>query len=232
MLLAGLAHGQQTSIEQAGQAAQANIEALTSGAAAVLPRGNSYGLIGSPYADNRWLPGHLQLTSGLPLAPVPIKYDILNHRLLMRPLNRTDSLVLDDRKLVSFELEEPGLLGGPRRRRFRRFLEAPVPAQRAEYVEVLHAGRYELLKRYAKKLIKANYQGAYSTGERYDQVEDKVSYFLLLPDKQLIPVKLGLKSLQAAAPALAEALKSAPGAATAKTEADWAAVMATVDSRN
>lgn len=222
----------QQPISQAGAAGQANIEALTSGAAAVLPKGEAYGLIGSPYVDKRWLPARLQMTNGTPMAPVPVKYDVLNRRLLMLPYSRKDSLVLDDRKLAGFVLEEPARGAQPARlRKFRRFTEAPVATQKSDYVEVLHEGNYTLLKRYGKTLRKASYQGAYSSGERYDEVEDKNTYYLLRPDGQLEPVKLGLKPLQAAAPGLAAALKAAPGAAAAKTEADWVAVLAKVDAK-
>lgn len=232
MVFTVAAYAQQTPIGQVGNAAQANVDALATGAAAVIPHGSAYGLIGSPYVENSWLPARLKMTTGVPLAPVPVKYDVLNHRLLMLPLHRKDSLVLDDRKLASFELDVPARGLQPARvRRFRRFTEAPVLSQRAEYVEVLHEGKYALLKRYAKTLRKANYQGAYSTGERYDEVEDKITYYLLRPDGQLLPVKLGLKPLQAAAPALAAALKAAPEAATAKTDADWGAVLAKVDTQ-
>ncbi|MET4108017.1 hypothetical protein [Hymenobacter sp. UYP22] len=230
-LLAGSAFGQQTSIGQAGAAAQANMDALVDGAAAVLPRGNSYGTIGTPYVDNRWLQGHLRMTTGVPLTPIPLKYDVLNRRLLMRPLNRRDSLALDDRKLAGFELDVPVGLQPAHKRTFRRFLESPVPAQRAEYVEVLHAGKYTLLKRFGKTLLKASYQGAYSSGERYDKIEDKPTYYLLRPDQKLEPVKLSLKALQAAAPELAPALKNAPGSSQAKTEEEWAAVLAAIDAK-
>ncbi|WP_426491186.1 hypothetical protein [Hymenobacter sp. 102] len=210
-LLTTSAWAQQGSISQAGTAAQANVDALVNGAAAVLPRGEAYGTIGTPYADNRWLPGHLHMTTGVPLAPIPLKYDVLNRRLLMMPLNRKDSLLLDDRRVTSFELDVPAGLQPAHQRVFRRFLEAPEPSQRTEYVEVLHAGNYTLLKRFGKKLIKADYQGAYSSGERYDKIDDKVTYYLLRPDKKLEPVKLNLKELQAAAPELK--LKGAPGPA-------------------
>ncbi|UYZ64591.1 hypothetical protein [Hymenobacter weizhouensis] len=232
LLLAGLlplaALAQQPSIEQSGTAAQANLNSLVAGSPAVVPRGEAYGTIGSPYADPRWLPARITLTSKVPLAPVPLKYDVLNRRLLMRPVNRpADSLVLDDRTVVRFELEEPG----GRRRLFRRFEEAPVPTQRPDYVEVLHEGKYTLLKRYAKAVQKADYQGAYSADRRFDEVLDRPTYYLRRPDGSAVPVKLSLKALQAAAPELAPALKSAPNASAAKTEAEWAAVLAAADPK-
>ncbi|GGG41529.1 hypothetical protein GCM10011378_17290 [Hymenobacter glacieicola] len=225
------AHAQQPSIEQTGAAAQANLNALVNGSPTVVPRGAVEVTKGSPYADKRWLPARLRMSNNVPLAPVPLKYDVLNQRLLMRPLSRpNDSLQLDDRLLASFELEEPAVgASGTRRRVFRRFTEAPVPTQRAEYVEVLHEGKHALLKRYAKVLHKADYQGAYSTDRRYDEIEDKPTYYLRRPDGSAVPVKLTLKALQSAAPALAASLKAAPGAATAKSEADWSAVLAAAD---
>ncbi|MBX0290216.1 hypothetical protein K3G63_07185 [Hymenobacter sp. HSC-4F20] len=223
------AHAQQPNIEQVGAAAQANLNALVSGSPTVVPRGGSEATKGSPYADNRWLPARLRMTNNVPLAPVPLKYDVLNQRLLMRPVNRpNDSLQLDDRLLASFELEESTLVG-TRKRTFRRFTEAPVPAQRAEYVEVLHQGKYALLKRYGKALRKADYQGAYSTDRRYDEIEDKPTYYLRRPDGSVEPVKLTLKAMQAAAPELASALKAAPKSSSAKTDAEWAAVLAAAD---
>jgi hypothetical protein len=128
--------------EQTGAAARDNIDALGRGDAAVVRKPTSAGVIGSPYVDNRWLLARLTVSTKGPLAPVPVKYDVLNRRLLMRPLHRGgDSLQLDDRSVTRFELEEP-LVGTTttRCRVFRRFEEAPVPSQRTDYVEVMHEG--------------------------------------------------------------------------------------------
>ncbi|WP_152981516.1 hypothetical protein [Hymenobacter sp. AT01-02] len=216
-----------------GADAQTNLNSLAAGSAAVLPRGESYGMVGSPYVDNRWLPARLHMTNKVPLAPVPLKYDVLNRRLLMLPVNRpNDSLQLNDRLVAGFDLEEPAGIAGPARQRiFRRFSEAPSPELRSDFVEVIHEGNYVLLKRYEKVLKKANYQGAYSSGERSDIVEDKTTYYLRRPDATVVPVKLTMKALQAAAPELAGNLKAASGASTAKSDKEWAAVLAVVDKK-
>ncbi|TGE29098.1 hypothetical protein [Hymenobacter metallicola] len=173
------------------------------------------------------------MTNKVPLAAVPLKYDVLNRRLLMRPVSRpNDSLQLDDKLVAGFEIEEPADgLSPARRRLFRRFSEAATPAQRADYVEVLHEGNYVLLKHYDKTLRKANFQGAYSSGQRYDEIEDKLTYYLRRPDGSLTPVKLVAKAMQTAAPALAATLKSTPDAEKAKTEADWVKLWATIDKK-
>lgn len=229
-LLSAAAHAQQGAFQD-GPAAQANLNNLAAGAPTVVPTGASEGTKGSAYADGRWLQAQLTLSNGLPLAPVPLKYDVLGHRLLMRaPARPKDTLQLDDRQVVRFVLQEPASALGPARQRvFRRFLEAPHPQQRADYVEVLHEGRYTLVKHHVKTLTKANAQGAYNNGNRYDEIVDRSVYYLRTPDAELIPVKLVLKALQSAAPALAPALKTAVAAQKPKTEGDWAAVFATLD---
>ena len=225
LLAAGGAHAQQDA------AAQTNLNALAAGAPAVVPRGTADGFKGSPYVDNRWLSAQLTLANNLPLAPVPLKYDVLEHRLLMRaPARPTDSLQLDDARVVRFVLTEPASALGPARQRlFRRFAEAPSENYKRDYVEVLHQGRYTLLKHYLKKLNKANYQGAYNTDSHYDEIADNSVYYVLTPEARLVPVKLTLKALQAAAPTLAPALKTAADAQKPKTDAGWVAVFDAAD---
>ncbi len=231
--ISAVAQAQQSLPELSGAAGQANLNALVKGLPTLIPRDNPEGLKGSPYMDDRWLPARLRFSNNVALAPVSLKFDVLNHQLLMKPFNRpNDSLRLDDQQVISFELDQPATpLVPARTRRFRRFAEAPVPIQRAEYVEVLHEGRFTLLKRYTKVLTKANHQQAYSNGQRYDEIEDKSQYYLLRPDKKLVPLKLTLKMLQAAAPELAPALKAHPNAPAATTDAEWGAVLDAVDGR-
>ena len=230
LVAAGIAQAQ-APVGQEGAAGQANLAALSKGSMAVLPRGESDGTIGSPYADRRWLLAQLTLRTNRPLAPVPLKYDVLGHRLLMRPLHRTDSLQLDDHDVTRFALQEPASALGPARTRvFRRFTEAPYAKNQADYVEVLYEGRHSLLKHYSKTLNRADFQGAYSANRRYDEIEERTVYYVCTPEGTIAPVKLALKPLQTAAPILAAELKAAADAQKPKTEADWAAVLAAAQS--
>ena len=229
VLTGAMAQAQSAAIGQEGAAGISNLRDLARGLPAVMPHGSGEGVVGSPYADARWLTAQLRLANNLPLAPIPLKYDVLEHRLLMRSSARaTDSLQLDDARVASFVLLEPAsALGAARPRQFRRFVEAPLNIERPDYVEVLHAGRYTLLKHYAKTLRTATQPGAYSTDSRFDVIEDHPAYYLRTPEATLLPVKLTLKALQVAAPALAEPLRAAAHAP--KTEADWVAVLNAVD---
>lgn len=228
LLGSGIAAHGQSMPEANGAEMQTNLKALVDGMPANIPHGTA-DLKGSPYADPRWLAARLTVSNNKPLAPLALKYDVLNKRLLMRENFKVrDSLRLDDRLVTGFTLEEPAANGVPARQRvFRRFLEAPDEKTRANYVEVLHEGKYTLLKQYVKTVRKADYQNAYSNDRRFDEIEDKPLYFLRRPNGSLVAVKLNQKSLSSAAPELGASLKKA----TPKTEQEWAAALQAADPR-
>ena len=219
-----------------GAAGQENLNALVRGAPTVVPDTRYEGLRGSPYVVARWLPATITMTrSHVVLPPVALKYDVFRHRLLMRTPQKGDSLQLDENLVESFVLTDALLpnpaTGRPAERYFRRFLEAPELQQKLEFVEVLHAGKYALLKRYVRKLEKADYQGAYNTDRRYDELTSKEEYYLRRPDGKLEAIKPTLKALQAAAPALAPALKAEAGKqkTSGKSDAELARLLDAVD---
>ncbi|MFD2720084.1 hypothetical protein ACFST9_15280 [Hymenobacter monticola] len=204
---------------------------ITNGAPGLLTRSTKPGTLGSPYADGRWLTADVTLANKLPLKPIMMKYDVLAHRLVMyRPAPANDSIELDDHQVASFVLNEPASNAGPARKRlFRRFAEATTGSQHLDYVEVLHAGRYTLLKHYVKTIKRPSFQGMYSDGAPVDEIEDAPEYFLKAADGPLTPVKLTSKSLQAAAPPLAAALKTAISAQRPNSETGWASVLDATD---
>ena len=232
LLASPAAFAQQTPMGLEGAAGQSNLRDLARGLPAVLPSGTEEAMIGSPYADNRWLPARLDVPNARPLPPVALKYDVLHRRLLMRPqLNgRPDSLELDDARVAGFVLSEPATPLGPgRQRRFRRFEDSPVPMQRSSYVEVLHQGRYAVLIYRRKTVLPADLQAAYSTGQRAAIIVDHTEYYLRTPEGQLRSLKLTSKALQLGAPDLAPALQVALRTRTPGSEADWARVLDTAD---
>ena len=230
LVLATAAHAQ-TDVSQGGASGQTNLNALTTNAPTMIPRAVSDGTKGSPYVDDRWRMAQITLSNKLPLAPVPIKYDVLGQRLLMhKAAPSVDSLQLDDRLVQQFVLLNPTRAGLPAQPRiFRRFTDAPNPSEQGGYVEVLHQGTYALLKRHSRVLKKADIQGAYSSNNRYDEIEDNSEYFIASAGAPTKPVKLTLKSMQAAVPALQESLKKAAAGKPLRSDADWKLVMDVAD---
>lgn len=206
---------------------QENLNSIVKGSAGMTMDNRYEGITGTPYLVPRWLSAAVTTRQKKVVDALPLKYDVLGQHLWMRDPQKGDSMLLDDNAIASFVLSDPSRV--PEKREFRRFLEAPNPAQSREFVEVLHQGKYTLLKQYSKEIRKASYKGAYGADRRSDDILDKTTYYLVGTNKAAAPVKLSLKALQAAAPELAAALKDEASQRPAKTEADLVALLAAVD---
>ncbi|MBC6611238.1 hypothetical protein H8B15_09905 [Hymenobacter sp. BT507] len=213
-----------------GVMAQENINSIVRGGQGYTIDTRYQGLVGSPYAIARWLPAVVTTDHDVKLQPVLLKYDVVQQLLYARQPARTDSMLLNENRVKSFVLTDAA--GAMPERRFRRFAEAPNPAQGREFVEVLHEGKYTVLKQYQKKMEQANYKGAYSQDKRYDELVTKETYYLCSPDGKVVPInKLTLKALQSAAPELSTKLKSEAdrNRSMGKSEADLMTLMQVVD---
>jgi hypothetical protein len=185
------------------------------------------GISGSPYLVPRWLSAVITTRSKTVMDTVPLKYDVLRQRVLIRDQQKGDSLQVEDNLIASFVLTDPEQ--AQEKREFRRFLEAPEPEQAREFVEVLHRGKYTLLKQYKKDIQTAGYASAYLYDESPKAIEDKVVYYLARPNGSAVPVKLKMKALQSAAPELASALKEASRKQSIAKEEDAVALLHAVD---
>ncbi|WP_188814414.1 hypothetical protein [Hymenobacter cavernae] len=185
------------------------------------------GVSGSPYLVTRWLPATITTRTKAVMQAVPLKYDVLEQHLLTRDPQKGDSMQLNDDFVVSFVLTDPNR--PQQKREFRRFLEAPVPAQTREFVEVLHQGKYTLLKQYGKEVQRVGYKDAANFDDRPTAIDDKVTYYLARANGPAMPIKLKLKALQSAAPDLASALKEASGKQAIATEDEVIVLLQAVD---
>lgn len=212
----------QSAVINSGNAAQENIKNLVEGSAFVRFDNRYEGVRGTPYLIPSWLPGSVQLASKVPLPELKLKYDA-NQRLLLLLRNAKDSIYLDMNRIESFVLNDPTKT---QPRAFKRFYDAPDPAMRREYFEVLVPGNYSLLKLQRKTLQKASFAGAYSADRRYDELVDQTDYFVRTADGRLQPLKLNAKALTAALPEhsaqIQAELKKRPAL---RTEADFVAFM-------
>ena len=217
-----VARSQANTTISSGNAGQENLKALVNGAAAISFDNRYEGVRGTPYLVPGWVPGTIQLASKVLLPETKLKYDA-SQRVLLMLRGPKDSIYIDMNRVEGFVLSDPTKLND---RTFQRIYDAPDPALRREYFEVLAPGSYSLLKLQRKTLQKASYSGAYSTDRRYDEIVDQTDYFIHTADGRLQPIKLTGKALQAAlpehAPQIQMELKKRPAL---RTEADVVALM-------
>jgi outer membrane protein OmpA-like peptidoglycan-associated protein len=80
-----------------------------------------------------------------------------------------------------------------------------VPVRPYEILEVLLEGKTNYYRIHQKVLLKADFQGAYSSNRKYDEFDHQVSYFYL-EGEQRIPFKFNQSALKKAFPKKADAI--------------------------
>ncbi|RTQ49516.1 hypothetical protein EJV47_11855 [Hymenobacter gummosus] len=191
--------------------------------------GNAWrNLDGQPWIQRSWQPGELVMSKGR-MVDLLLRYDAYGQQLLGVTKGKTDTLLLDHRLVQSFVMKDEA--GAGTMRTFRRFDNAPQPEQRLNFVEVLHAGKYSLLKHHGRQLHRAAEGGVVLNGDsNNDRISEVYTYYLSRPDGTTVPVKLNAKAISAAAPELAAAIKTAQASKKAdSSEAGMAALLDGVD---
>ncbi|RAK68416.1 hypothetical protein [Hymenobacter edaphi] len=185
-------------------------------------------LEGQPFVQRSWQPGEIVMNNKQRLGDLLLQYDAYGQQLLGVHKGKTDTLLLDHNSVQSFVVKDE--LSPDRLRTFRRFENAVRPEQRLNYVEVLHAGHYSLLKHHGRQLHRASDAQALNGDTNNDRIAEVYTYFLSRPDGTAVPVKLNAKSLSGAAPELAAAIKAALASKkTDNTEAGMASLLDSVD---
>src|SRR4030043_62529 len=81
---------------------------------------------------------------------------------------------------------------------FEYFSFKPNKPEEKSFVQILYNGETRLLLKHKKQFIKADYQGAYSTGNKYDEYLDDKDYYLVKDDGVYRKIKLNKKSVLSA----------------------------------
>ena len=69
-------------------------------------------------------------------------------------------------------------------------------SKRTGFFEVLYSGKHTLMTKHKVIFIEADFEGAYNSGRKYDELRKEPSkYFLLMPDDRFVELKRGKKGV-------------------------------------
>ncbi|GGK68061.1 hypothetical protein ACD591_16795 [Rufibacter glacialis] len=200
-----------------GTDAQMNLNALATSPATSNVRmfDNRYqGVKGSPYFLEAWVPGTVELKTNNTgksevFKDLRLKYDVFTNLLFAVLPQTKDTIQFSTAPVLTFSLELPT---NPSPLLFTRLKEAKAldPALAESFFAVVldsEGGKAKLVKRVAKSKIEANFKGAYSSGQAYDELIDETQYYVVA-NGAMRRVKLNRKSVLEALPDQAEKLKS------------------------
>jgi hypothetical protein len=151
------------------------------------------GIVGTPYLEDKWTKGELIMTDGS-VKSTSLKYDIAHKEVIIkRPLG--DSLIVDSWQIKGFRIIDDAtntILPFVKVEKFKTMLGE----QATTFLLVLYNKKVGLFKHLDKRIIKANYKGAYNTTDRrFDSYEDQSEYFFRKTDNSIVKIKFSKKSV-------------------------------------
>ncbi len=150
------------------------------------------GVHGTPYFSEKWLIGDIYLTDNSQIKQVSLRYNIYKDELEYMNKTSGKSFIIQRNKIKGFLLQAEDSI--------RTFESIKFKAGKPEenFTEVLYGGNINLLLQYKKIFTPANYKGAYSTGNKYDEYKDDQEYYLINSKGEVSKIKLSKKSITSA----------------------------------
>jgi hypothetical protein len=179
-----------------GQDAQLNLNALGSNDANGIVRSfdaRYRGIAGSPFLSDQWNTGTIMLYNGRVFTNILLKVDLYSSEVMARR-QAGDSIIIQANSIGQILLTEAST---GKKYTFKKFssVNTENPTSKDSYVDVMYEGKYTFMAERKKKLIKADYKGAYSAGRPYDEFVNETTYYIQKPDKSLKKLKLNRKAI-------------------------------------
>ena len=149
------------------------------------------GVKGSPFLTEEWIPGKVRMNNGHVFDGVRLKYDLYRDELIVKRQDGAE-VIPDKQTIRSFVLLAP-------KRQFVRigYLINYRKFPYNHFAEVLYQGKSTLLAVHRKKLIKADYRGAYHADRPYDAFDVATTqHYWVSAEGQVHELKPRRKSLR------------------------------------
>lgn len=124
------------------------------------------GVKGSPYFEQDWVKGSVYLANEK-FHGVPLKYNVHENVILAKSLGKVISL--HSNKVDSFDIGQGASLV--------RFIKVSSEAQYDFMEKIFSNQEIMILRQHKKKFIKANYQGAFAGGNKYDEFKNNYRHY-------------------------------------------------------
>jgi hypothetical protein len=146
------------------------------------------GVRGTPFLSDRWASGTVKLRNGKVHDKVQLKYDVYQDELVVK--HPYDRAVIPDKLTITQFVLDSAQSGDSLHFILVRYLPNSRKFPSNHFAQVLYGSLSDsqtsaLLATHTRKLIKADYQGAYSADRRYDVFGPVMtSYYLVKPNGQ------------------------------------------------
>lgn len=171
--------------------AQDNVNRVSAGMGVVQTFDKRYeGVKGSPVIFEAFLPGTVIIGKDT-VASVFLNFDAYNNEIFYKTCVDCPYKILDNSRVISFTVIDKPLQ--------RKFVLMPNDKKLFEVREIMYEGKFQYYRLHKVILEKADYQGAYSANQKYDEFKHEQLYFYS-SGSQSVPLKIKKKNLKEAFP--------------------------------
>jgi hypothetical protein len=154
------------------------------------------GIKGTPVIFSDFLPGTL-VVGEENIASVLLNFDAYNNEILYKTCVDCPHKIADNSRVRSFVVSDKITQ--------RKFVIQPNDKKSLEVREIMYEGKFQFYRTHKIVLEKADYQGAYSANQKYDEFKHTQLYFYS-PGIQSVPLKIKTKNLKENFPRKADKL--------------------------
>jgi hypothetical protein len=156
--------------------------------------GSYYGVMGTPYLNDKWTPAIITALDGKKHENTPILYNA--HYDLIEAVVGKDTLILNSRRIISVELPVTDANGVRYVKLKNGFLSTSEKIEPTNFFEIMYEGAsITLMRKHYKFLKPSDFNAAYNTGSKYDEFQMQSTTYAKTPNGDIQKIKTNRRDI-------------------------------------
>jgi hypothetical protein len=156
--------------------------------------GSYYGVMGTPYLNDKWTPAIITALDGKKHENTPVLYNA--HYDLVEAVVGKDTLILNSRRITSVELPVTDANGVRYVKLKNGFSSTSEKIESTNFFEILYEGSsLTLMRKHYKFLKPSDFNAAYNTGSKFDEFQMQTTTYVKTPNGDIQKIKTNRRDI-------------------------------------
>jgi len=156
--------------------------------------GSYYGVMGTPYLNDKWTPAIVTALDGKKHENTPVLYNA--HYDLVEAVVGKDTLILNSRLITSVEMPVTDANGVRYVKLKNGFSSSSEKIEPTNFFEILYEGSgFTLMRKHYKHLKPSDFNAAYNTGSKFDEFQLQSTTFIKTQDGDIQKIRTNRRDI-------------------------------------
>lgn len=156
--------------------------------------GSYYGIMGTPYLNDKWTPAVITTLDGKTHENTPVLYNA--HYDLVEAVVGKDTLILNSRLITSVEMPVTDENGVRYVTLKNGFTSSSEKIESTNFFEIMYEGSsFTLMRKHYKFLKPSDFNAAYNTGSKFDEFQLQSSTYVKMLDGQIQKIRTNRRDI-------------------------------------